>query len=81
PWQIYSNYPNTERRRNFNASLKASYHLPGATLTSVTGFQRFTIDYPDRYDFDFTAQNLISGEGSTPQRNWTQELRVTSDPS
>ena len=81
PWQIYSNYPNTERRRNFNTSLKATYRLPGLTLTSVTGFQRFTIDYPDRYDFDFSALNVISGTGSTPQRNWTQELRVSSNPS
>ena len=81
PWQIYSNYPNTERRRNFNTSLKATYRLPGLTLTSVTGFQRFTIDFADRFDFDFTARDLVSGTSATPQRNWTQELRLASDPS
>ena len=81
PWQVYSNYPNTERRRNFNTSLKASYRLPGLTLTSVTGFQKFTIDYPDRYDFDFTAANAVSGTGLTRQRNFTQELRVASNPT
>ena len=81
PWQVSSNYPNTERRRNFNASLKASYRLPGLTLTSVTAVQKFTIDYPDRYDFDFTAANAVSGTGLTRQRNYTQELRAASNPS
>ncbi len=81
PRQIYSNYPNTERRRNFNTSLKATYRLPGLTLTSVTGFQRFTIDFADRFDFDFTARDLVSGTSATPQRNWTQELRLASAPS
>ena len=80
PRQVYSNYSNTERRRNFNTSLKATYRLPGVTLTSVTGFQRFTIDFADRFDFDFTARDLVSGTSATPQRNWTQELRLASAP-
>jgi iron complex outermembrane receptor protein len=81
PWQIYSNYDNIERRRNFNTSLKATYRLPGVTLTSVTAFQKYTIDFADRYDFDFTALDAISGTNFTAQRNLTQELRVASAPS
>ena len=80
PWQVYSNYSNNERRRNFNTSLKVNYRLPGLTLTSVTGFQRFTIDFANRFDFDFTARDLVSGTSATPQRNFTQELRAASDP-
>ena len=81
PRQVYSNWSNTERRRNFNTALKASYRLPGLTLSSVTGFQRYTIDFADRYDFDFTALDAVSGTNFSTQRNLTQELRASSNPS
>ena len=80
PRQIYSNYANTERRRNLNTSLRATYRLPGVTLTSVTAFQQYTIDLPDGLDFDFTALDLINFTNYTQQRNLTQELRAASAP-
>jgi len=81
PWQIYSNYSNIEQRRNLSSSLKASYRLPGVTLTSVTAVQTYDGQFADRYDFDFTAQDLISGTTFNQQRNLTQELRASSNPS
>ncbi len=81
PRQVYSNYLNTERRRNLNTSLRATYRLPGVTLTSVTAFQRYLIDLPDGFDFDFTARDLSNFTNYTQQRNLTQELRAASAPS
>jgi iron complex outermembrane receptor protein len=81
PWQIYSNYTNTEQRRNLSTSLKATYRLPGFTLNSVTAFQKYDSQFADRYDFDFTAQDLISGTTFNVQRSFTQELRAASNPS
>jgi iron complex outermembrane receptor protein len=81
PRQVYSNYPNTERRRNLNTSLKATYRLPGVTLTSVTAFQRFVIDGPDLLDLDYTALDLINFTNYNRQQNFTQELRAASAPS
>lgn len=78
PRQIYSNYLNTERRRNLNTSLRATYRLPGVTLTSVTAFQKYIIDLPDGFDFDFTPLNTINFTNYTRQINFTQELRVAS---
>jgi iron complex outermembrane receptor protein len=80
PRQIYSNYRNTERRRNLNTSLRATYRLPGVTLTSNTAFQKYTIDLPDGFDFDFTALDLVNFTNYTQQRNFTQELRAASTP-
>jgi iron complex outermembrane receptor protein len=81
PWQIYSNYSNTEQRRNLSTSLKATYRLPGVTLSSVTAFQQYVSQFADRYDFDFTALDAISGTTFNVQRNFTQELRAASNPN
>ncbi len=81
PWQIYSNYSNTEQRRNLSTSLKATYRLPGMTLSSVTALQNYDGKFADRYDFDFTAQDRISGTVFNVQRNFTQEVRASSNPS
>jgi iron complex outermembrane receptor protein len=81
PWQIYSNYSNTEQRRNLSTSLKATYRLPGFSLSSVTALQTYNGTFANRYDFDFTAQDRISGTVFNVQRNGTQELRAFSNPS
>ena len=81
PWQIYSNYSNTEQRRNLSSSFKATYRLPGVTLSSVTALQHYDGQFADRFDFDFTGQDLISGTTFNVQRNFTQELRASSNPS
>ena len=81
PRQVYSNYLNTERRRNLNTSLRATYRLPGVTLTSVTAFQQYVLDLPDGFDFDFTPLNTINFTNYTRQHNLTQELRASSAPS
>ena len=81
PWQVYSNYSNTEQRRNLSSSLRASYRLPSITLISVTALQTYNGQFADRYDFDFTAQDRISGTVFNVQRNLTQELRASSNPS
>jgi iron complex outermembrane recepter protein len=69
PYVVYGNYPNTERRNNFNASLTGTYYADGFTLTSVTSYQDFQLSYPDRFDIDFTALDVISGASTNPQQN------------
>jgi iron complex outermembrane receptor protein len=81
PRQIYSNYSNEEQRRNLSSSLKVSYRLPGLTLSSVSALQTYDGQFADRFDFDFTAQDLTSGTAFNVQRNFTQELRAASNPS
>ena len=81
PWQIYSNHSNTEQRRNLSSSLKASYRLPSVTLTSVTAMQTYNGRFADRFDFDFTALDAVSGTTFNVQRNLTQEVRIASNPS
>ena len=78
PYKAYGNYDNTEKRTNFNASIAARYYGENFNFTSITAFLDYKNEFEDRYDFDFTASKLISGDTWNKQNQLTQEFRFNS---
>ena len=78
PYQTFGNYTNTEKRKNTNASINLKYFGNKFNFISTTGFVNYEIGIPDKFDFDFTASKLISGDILTKQNQITQEFRLSS---
>ncbi|MBU2929740.1 TonB-dependent receptor [Winogradskyella psychrotolerans] len=78
PYKAFGNYDNTEKRTNFNASISAKYYGEKFNFTSITAFLDYENWFDDKYDFDFTASKLISGDTWNKQNQITQEFRFTS---
>ena len=78
PYTAFGNWDNTERRTNFNTSLAVKYFGSNFNFTSITAFLDYHIWFPGRFDFDFTPDQLISGNNWTRQNEVTQEFRFSS---
>lgn len=81
PYTAFGNWDNTERRTNFNTSLAVKYFGRKFNFTSITALVNYHIWFPERYDFDFTPYQLISGNTWSKQNELTQELRFSSPAS
>lgn len=81
PFKTFGNWDNTEKRRNINVSMAAKYFGQNFNFTSITSVIDFDIWFPGRFDFDFTALKLISGQVRTEQNQITQEFRISSPAS
>jgi iron complex outermembrane recepter protein len=78
PYTAFGNWDNTERRTNFNTSLALKYYGNKYNFTSITSFVDYHIWFPGRFDFDFSAYKLISGNTWSKQNELTQEFRFSS---
>ncbi len=78
PYTAFGNWDNTERRTNFNTSLAVKYFGRNFNFTSITAFVNYHIWFPGRFDFDFTPDQLISGNNWTRENELTQEFRFSS---
>lgn len=78
PYTAFGNWDNTERRTNFNTALAVKYYGKDFNFTSISSYVDYHIWIPGRFDFDFTADRLISGTTWTKQNQLTQELRFSS---
>ena len=78
PYTAFGNWDNTERRTNFNTSLAVKYFGRKFNFTSITALVDYHIWFPGRYDFDFSAYKLISGNTWSKQNELTQEFRFSS---
>ncbi len=78
PYTALGNWDNTERRTNFNTSLALKYFGRIFNFTSITALVDYHIWFPGRYDFDFSAYKLISGNTWSKQNELTQEFRFSS---
>jgi len=78
PYQAFGNWDNTERRTNTNVSVAVNYFGRHFNFTSITAGIDYHIWFPDRFDYDFTADRLISGSNATRSQQLTQEFRFSS---
>lgn len=78
PYTAFGNWDNTERRTNFNTSLAVKHFGRSFNFTSITSLVNYHIWFPGRYDFDFSAYRLISGNTWSKQNELTQEFRFSS---
>ncbi len=78
PYTAFGNWDNTERRTNFNTALSVKYYGSNFNFTSISSFVDYHIWIPGRFDFDFTADQLISGDTWSKQNQLTQEFRFSS---
>lgn len=63
--------------KQYLASLKVSYDLGFADLTSISSYQDWTLETSS--DFDFTPSFVIRQGGPYNAKQFAQELRLTSD--
>ncbi|WP_437918848.1 TonB-dependent receptor [Sphingobacterium sp. LRF_L2] len=77
-YNSYSNWDNTEKRTNTNVSATANYFGDKFNFISITSGIAYHIWIPNRFDYDFTSANLISGKTATKSREFTQEFRFSS---
>jgi iron complex outermembrane receptor protein len=78
PFKAFGNYDNTEKRTNTNGSLSLKYFGDKFNFTSITSGIAFRVWFPGKFDYDFTADKLISGKNSTKSKQLTQEFRFSS---
>jgi iron complex outermembrane recepter protein len=78
PYKAYGNWDNRERRTNTNAAITIKYFGNKFNFTSTTAFIDFHIWFPNRFDYDFTADKLYSGNNWTKSKQLTQEFRLSS---
>ncbi len=65
-----------EDASTYNANLTATLDLGSHTLTSVTSYAGYDVDYA--FDSDFTPLDLIHQLWDQSWRSWAQELRLAS---
>ena len=78
PYQAFGTWDNTEKRSNTNISAAVSYFGKHFNFTSITAAIDFHIWFPGRFDYDYTALDLISGSNATMSKQLTQEFRFSS---
>ncbi|MCG9791003.1 TonB-dependent receptor [Flavobacterium algicola] len=81
PYQAFGNYDNTEKRSNVNTSMSINYFGEKFNFSSITAGINFEIWFPGKFDYDFTADKLISGQNATKSKQFTQEFRFSSPAS
>lgn len=75
----YAVTPGTFKRDNLNASLSISRDFGGVTLTSITGFNDFELDYD--LDNDYEARPISAQRLDVEQQELSQELRLSGGES
>lgn len=78
PYQAFGTWDNTERRSNTNVSATLNYFGKHFNFTSITAGIDFHVWFPGRFDYDFTADRLISGSNATRSKQLTQEFCFSS---
>jgi iron complex outermembrane receptor protein len=81
PYEAFGNWKNTEKRTNTNIAASVNYFGEHFNFSSITAFIDYRGWYPDRFDYDFTAAKLISGDNDINQNQITQEFRFSSPAS
>ncbi len=66
-------------RDSILAALTLNYDMDWATLTSVTSYNHFKLDY--YYDSDYTPAQIQMASTRGPQTSWSQDLRLVSKDS
>jgi iron complex outermembrane recepter protein len=79
PYAEYTNLDNLLNRQVETYSGKMELDIGGGTLTSITAFRRNRA--LDDRDFDNTSLDVIQQISDERSRQFTQELRFTSDPN
>ena len=74
---VSSNAPSVNRIRQGGANLTLQYAPGDVALTSITGFENFKSDALT--DSDNTPLEISRGRTSARSRQWSQELRLTSN--
>lgn len=74
--QISTNAPEWSRNKQLGGSLHLDWDLGGATLTAITGYERFKSRSAG--DNDYTPLEIARGYTEARSRQWTQELRLAS---
>lgn len=70
------NAPEYSRTKQFGGSFRFDLDLGGATLTSITGYERWKSRSAG--DSDYTPLEISRSYTQARSRQWTQELRLTS---
>ncbi len=60
----------------YGGSLKLDWDLGGATLTSITGYERYEVTLGG--DNDYTPLEIARGHSDAASEQWSQELRLAS---
>ncbi len=81
PYNAFGNWDNTEKRSNANAAVAIKYFGDQFNFTSITAGIDFHVWFPGKFDYDFTADKLISGQNFTRSKQLTQEFRLSSPAS
>ena len=66
-----------EDNKTYNGMLTAVWDAGAHTLTSVTGYAGYEVDYA--FDSDFTPLSFIAQRWDQKWFSWSQELRIASD--
>ena len=81
PYVIGRSVSNRERRLNVNASAQVRYETPQVVFTSISAYLSYAKSLPEFLDGDFTAADLSKAHSTDRVRDFTQELRVASNPA
>ncbi|MDZ7877086.1 MAG: TonB-dependent receptor [Saprospiraceae bacterium] len=81
PYKAFGNWDNTEKRSNVNTAIAIKYFGDKFNFTSITSGIDFNIWFPNKFDYDFTGDKLLSGKNSTHSNQFTQEFRFSSPAS
>jgi len=73
---ISTNAPEFSRNKQFGGSLHLDWDLGPATLTSITGYERFKTKGAG--DTDYTPLEISRSYTAARSAQWTQELRLSS---
>ncbi|OYY72256.1 TonB-dependent receptor [Sphingomonas sp. 28-63-12] len=74
----YSNFPSSNKIKNYGFSLQGDYDIGNVGLTSITAYRK--VDSLTNQDSDFTSADLIGNNSANSQIDtFTQELRLTSN--
>jgi len=74
--QISTNAPEWTRNKQLGGSLHLDWDLGPATLTAITGYERFKSRSAG--DNDYTPLEIARGYTEARSHQWTQELRLAS---
>jgi iron complex outermembrane recepter protein len=78
PYKAFGSWANTERRQNMNGSLTLRHFGKKVNFSAMTAVIDYRLWYPDRFDLDYSAAKLYSGNGDYNQNQYTQEFRLSS---
>lgn len=73
---VSTNAPEYTRNKQLGGSLRLDWDLGGATLTAITGYERFKTRGAG--DTDYTPLEISRSFTKASSRQWTQELRLAS---